>query len=368
MANIAEQLFDKVLSEIDNKNNTYIEEKSIIKIDQEEKCNLETHKYIKNVNKAIDNIRGEINIFPPSYEDQILIEGNLRHKGFEALGFYKSRRYINERPFSGKWGIFIIRESLDYLSYIINEFYPTYKDARDIAYDFLIQHEIYHFYADINTLFLESVKQTQLYQPLRKSAGWNPVEFVEEALANRNAYIWSQQPKIGVEEFATEFMNNQPGAYSRFNDRYELLSSEWITNILESDMNPSEFKTILHPWVDGLPKVFKRKSICPTYIVRNAKNWFDPALKIPEIKQIIDSEKVVDKLNHNKPLLKRWTKTKEKLIECPIRKGLNFKPWDEKDKSWSVRVTDGERAHLIPLNTGIWQTIKVGPHTYMGHD
>ena len=67
MTNIAEKIFDKVLSEIGNKNKTSIDDNLIIKINQEDKCILETYKQIKTENKVIDNITGDINIFPQSY-------------------------------------------------------------------------------------------------------------------------------------------------------------------------------------------------------------------------------------------------------------------------------------------------------------
>ena len=65
-----------------------------------------------------------------------LIEGALRHKGFEALAFYKSFRSKDEKPFKGKWGIFYLSDGLSYVASEINTYFPTWKKTKGTSAQF----------------------------------------------------------------------------------------------------------------------------------------------------------------------------------------------------------------------------------------
>jgi len=92
-------------------------------------------------------------IFEPSSEDGEIIEGGIREKGFEAIAFYKSKRMIDSLPCKGKWGIFYIKQGLDKLAWDISRSYPGYGDPRELAHQFLFEHEqkrsIYIFLYDV---------------------------------------------------------------------------------------------------------------------------------------------------------------------------------------------------------------------------
>ena len=89
-----------------------------------------------------------------SEKDRELIAGGIRARGFEALAFYKSIRFIDMKPFPGLWGAFYLRDALDYLAKEISIAYPGYRDPRQLAREFAQVHELFHYRCDLQTLML----------------------------------------------------------------------------------------------------------------------------------------------------------------------------------------------------------------------
>jgi len=58
-------------------------------------------------------------------------------------------------------------------------------------------------------------------------------QFVEEALANRQAWDWSKKGSVGLRDFAFDFMKLQPGAYARFDENRLQLAGEWAANVVD---------------------------------------------------------------------------------------------------------------------------------------
>ena len=318
--------------------------------------------------RAIDVLLGDTGpiVLPP--EDSELVEGALRVKGLDALAFYKSKRFEHRRPYPGRWGIFFLKQGLLHVAGEISIAYPAYKDPRRLAHDFLYAHEHFHFRADLQTLMLEAVTKRHLYVPLRNALRGRRSWFIEEALANREVLAWAKQSRVGIEEFAEDFMNLQPNAYARYGEPVATLAGEWLANTLDLQPPGCLPRSDVRQWVIATPKDLMRRSLCPQYVIypRRLEHWLDPAWVPPPVTRVIDNKEVQKKLSSKyRNLQEKWTQTKNKLIENRLLRGLNFKPWGE--NSYSVRVDDNFRVHLKNQGGGIWEAYEIGPHKKLGH-
>jgi hypothetical protein len=312
--------------------------------------------------------------FPPfgvPPDERELVEGGIRQRGLDALAFYKSRRFINHKPFPGTWGIFYLKSGLMYLAGEISASYPGYRDPRRLAHQFLHAHEYLHYRCDLQTLMFEAVLKRNLYVPLRRALRGRRSHFVEEAIANKAAYNWAKKPSVGLREFAHDFMSLQPGAYARFEERRLELNGEWLANTLELRPPGSLPRLDVAQWVDASPKDLLRSSLCPQYVVYPAKisDWLDPALVLPLVSTITESEEVKKRLSGKyRNLETKWNSTKSKLRGERTLRGLNFKPWPKDGKgAYSVKIDDGFRAHLRHQGQGNWLAYNLGSHKELGH-
>lgn len=322
-----------------------------------------------------DLLRGDdgAEIFEPSANDKDLVEGGIRTRGFDALAFYKSRRIIAARPFPGTWGIFYLKAGLVHVAWGIAETYPGYKDPMRLAHDFLRGHEHFHFRADIQTLMFEAALKKNLYFPLRRALRGRRTHFVEEALANKQAYDWAKKFANGLREYAYDFMSLQPNAYARFEEPRNDLAAEWAANVVGTcpPGNSCLPRYDLAPWVEATPKDFMRTSLCPEYVIfpQRLENWLDPAWIPPPVTQITEGTKLKELLAQKFSQYKqKWEETKRKLLENRMLSGLDFKKWPKEGKDvYSVRVSGSFRAHLRNQGQGIWHAYDIGPHGKMGH-
>lgn len=303
--------------------------------------------------------------------DDDLLAGGIRYRGMEVLAFYKSRRYADRPPYSGRWGIFYFRPGLFFVASEIHKIYPGYNNPRLLALEFLRAHERFHFQADVQTLLFESVVGRQLYEPIRMALRRCASQFVEEALANRQAWEWAKRREVGLEEFAYDFMKLQPNAYSRFDENRLSIAAEWASVVVDQFPPGRARRDDLAHWVESIPKAFTRPSLCPEYIVdpANLGNWISPSLRLPPVRSIREAVEVIKTLSGRFAQLRpQWERTKEKLLQDRLGGGLNMKPWPKDGKNCcSVRVDDNFRAHLRHEGVGVWEAYAIGPHTSMGH-
>ena len=294
-------------------------------------------------------------------------EAGIRCRGFDVLAFYKSRRHIDKGPYKGKWGIFYLEQGLQFVAEQIAQEHPGYGAPSMLAYEFLRAHEWFHYRADLQTLMLEATTEEHLHVLRRHLFRGREHLLVEEALANRHAWEWAKQAKIGLGGFAFDFMKLQPGEYARFDDDRMQLAAEWASQAL--DVAGPRYD--LAHWVEASPAGLMHKSLCPEYMVSPAKlgTWW-PAAYIPlPLTSITDDDAVTKYLGKikDRSLANKWQTTKERLLANRFANGLDFKPWADDPPAWSVKVNDGDRAHLKPEGDGIWRAYKIGPHDYMGH-
>ena len=87
------------------------------------------------------------------------------------------------------------------------------------------------------------------------------------------------------------------------------------------------------------------------------------------IPEIVDGDKVVKVLSKKlRNLQQPWENTKVKLRINKDMPGLNFKPWKlHGPRCYSVKVDEGNRAHLENLGSGKWLAYEIGGHKELGH-
>lgn len=232
-------------------------------------------------------------------------------------------------------------------------------------------HEHFHYRADLQTLMFEAVKGRQLSQPLRDALRGRRDEFVEEALANLQVWAWAQKPSIGIEDFAYDFMKLQPNAYARFDEPGPELTAEWAANVVDESFGAQARRYDLAQWVEAVPQSYLRPSLCPEYVVypSASSHWLSPALVLPSVTQVDDGHEVIKRLKSRYAHLgNAWHRTKQKLLEAPQLHGLNLKPWPKDGpNSYSVKVDEGNRAHLKHEGSGRWTAYIIGSHKELGH-
>ena len=379
MANAAERLFDSVLANLNPSSdlewpNVPRDPSDIDQLDEPPDTSEEELRTVDEEDIASDvidamadrRVYGELD--GDEYE---AIEGSLRSRGFETLAFYKSRRHIALRPFPGRWGIFYLKQGLVYVESQISQSYPGYGNPKKLALNFLREHERFHYKADIQTLLFEATLGRHLYIPLHKALRGRRSQFVEEALANRQAWDWAKRSSNGLEEFAHDFMSLQPNAYARFQEPRLELAAEWAAMVVDQSPPGLAFRTDLSHWVEAAPAGLLRASLCPEYVIypRKLSSWVSPALVLPPVNSVQDGEDVVKLLQGRLAHLQaRWDQTKKKLLANRLLRGLNFKPWpNDGPGRYSVRVDDNFRAHLQDLGSGQWLAYVLGPHKNLGH-
>jgi len=309
--------------------------------------------------------------FPISSDDRALLDGGIRKVGLEAYAFYKSLRYVANRPYPGKWGIFYLDKGVARVQELIEATYPGYGSSLVLAYKFLREHERFHFKFDLYALSAEAKLRQSLYEPLKRSFRNHQIYQVEEALSNHYAWKWAKQKRIGLSEFAYDFMKLQPGAYTRFDENKTELAGELAANLLDLNLSRMARREDQAFWVGHVPEELLRSSLCPEYFVQPAKNdlttWISPTWKLPEVRNVIESQKFSKMLDPS--WKKGWENTKRKLVENPAMQGLNFKPWPRIPGYWSVRINDNFRAHLHPVTQapGTWEADELGTHDDMKH-
>jgi hypothetical protein len=329
---------------------------------------LDENEYLRRVS---ERLTGNRNLPDLSSEEKEAAEAGIRCRGFDILAFYKSRRYVDQRPYKGKWGIFYLHQGIQFVAERLAKDHPGYGNPWALAYEFLRAHEWFHYRADLQTLMFEAVTKRHLHAPVRQLFRSRRDDFVEEALANRQAWDWARLPRIGLRDFAYEFMKLQPGAYARFDENRLQLAGEWAANVVDLKTYSGALRPDLAHWVEASPDGLTRKSMCPEYVVtpHSIESWWPAALVPPPVSHITDDDAVTKYLSKKKDqtLASRWVITKDRLLVDRFGNGLNFKPWRKEAPAWSVKVDGGNRAHLMPEGNGIWRAYKIGTHSETGH-
>lgn len=321
----------------------------------------------------------------PVFDDGVsagAVEGGLRTVGLEILAFYKSYRHINYSPFPGKWGIFYVNRGVQHIVQMLSIEFPAAKNLREITLDFLWSHEVFHAKFDIGLLGFEAYSKKHLYLPQKFAFRQSQSHQPEEALANAAAWKYARSldpikssSRVaclkgfpGIADFFFQFMKNQPGAYSRFDEKQFDLTSEAAAGVFFGNRSVGARCDELAMWVGLHPSGCCSHSDIPEHLILgvNYTKLISPARYIPPVKEIRETQKFLDDILPGH--LPYWEKTKSKLIKSSCLPGLDFK-YFEPQGVWSARVNDNFRAHFNPVSIshGIWDAVSYGNHKKMGH-
>lgn len=310
------------------------------------------------------------------------VEGSIRDCGLDVLAFYKSYRFLQDRPYPGKWGVFFVNSGVNHIAHMLSLEFPKLQDPREIALDFLWAHELYHAKFDVSVLPFEAHSHKQLYRQQKAAFRRRQTQQPEEALANLAAWDYaktidcslSQSRKShnvnepGIADFFHDFMKSQPGAYSRFDEPRADLQSETAAGIFKGRRYPGAQCDELSDWIGLVPSFACNKSAIPRHLVIGVdyRKLVSPARYIPVVRDLLETPKFLkDLIPEHKTL---WHNTKKKLLASACLPGLDFKFWEE-PQTWSVRVNGNFRAHMSPIcmTSGTWQANSYGNHKKMGH-
>ena len=380
MPNVIDQLFDKVQSDLGNYSPSSAD---IPKLDLQEDAlsplpgmeelggivlPLDQYESLGQVENLLSDGRRPVSGL--DQEEILILEGGIREAGLDVLAFYKSRRDIDQYPYKGMWGIFYVECGIDLVASDIAITHPGYGNPRQLALEFLRQHELHHYETDVFALMVESVRGCHLYEPLRDIFRQHRTHSVEEAIANRRAWDWAKKASVGLGDYAFDFMKCQPNAYARFDEPLLDLQSDYAYSLIDR-----LFSSLLKPhpiarWVVSIPRSLLYRSLCPEYVIRaaNLGKWIPSVFGFPPVRAIDDSETVVEKLTGKYVALKGiWEARKKMLLKNPMAKSLHFRLWNKKVSEWSVNVDGNFRAHLRNMGNGSWITWDLDTHPKMGH-
>jgi hypothetical protein len=213
---------------------------------------------------------------------------------------------------------------------------------------------------------VEALQKRHLYLPYHQHYRNNPSARIEEALANRNAFV---KTKRWIEDYAFNFMKCQPGCYARFDEDVVQLRAELGANLIDGNYSGGQrFDQV--PWIAHGRQELIHDRLCPSFIITRIppSQIISPALTFPSINAITETKDFTKSIGrYGKEYEAKWGKVKTLLCEHKELRGLNFKPW--KKPIWSLRVDDNFRAHLRPLHQSpkTWEAIEFGSHKAMGH-
>lgn len=221
------------------------------------------------------------------------IQGRVFEDGLDALAFYKSYHFKDNRPFKGAWGIFLLDVGTRYVADDLQSYYPgTYSRRRavQIARLFLHRHERFHFRVDAWAFSMEAVTRRALYEEYIQNVYAHIVpsaHCVEESLANEHAF--QALKKLSIGKWMSSFMSIQPGAYANFRFKpalgKELAKAKLAHQISEGagwKLENPEYGLFHAPFI-GQGKYLSDEQNCPVFEVqvRNLAQLLTPLFCLP---------------------------------------------------------------------------------------
>jgi len=197
-----------------------------------------------------------------AYEDL-----NRRKPSANVNGFYKSIRYVNDRPFRGKWGIFFNDDALHAMatraaSYLVlrdeSEKPYLYHRANELVTEVIYAHEFYHYRFDHYAQMCEDILGRKLYQPLKDIFCRHKSRQTEESLANQAAWgfahcqqVYPKDPQeyLNLGNFFYQEFKRQPNAYAEFDRPPDYLRAILAAQLHEGKTDFKSQRRDLEPMV-----------------------------------------------------------------------------------------------------------------------
>ena len=197
-----------------------------------------------------------------AYEDL-----NQKKPSANVNGFYKSFRYVKDRPFRGKWGIFFNDDALHAMatraaSYLVlrqeSEKSCLYHRANELVTEVIYAHEFYHYRFDHYAQMCEHILGRKLYQPLKDIFCRRKSRQTEESLANQAAWgfahcqqVYPKDPQeyLNLGNFFYQEFKRQPNAYAEFDRPPDYLRAILAAQLHEGKTDFKSQRRDLEPMV-----------------------------------------------------------------------------------------------------------------------
>lgn len=308
--------------------------------------------------------------------------------------------YVSFHASRGQWGIYIPLSSLPLLDELYFNKLPIPRVERwRLIWDMLLAHEAAHFAVDCACAWFELLHHAPLRRAVRDRM--QATEPKSELLLPRSSYFEAEEalanghllrtlvphvtPDAG--EALRRFVRAQPPGYrdgeaAATNTGFAAAAAEALRGYLAVwstlwNLDPG------NPGLDFsrlLPLDSADLTHCPVWVLDDLDAVDLPPGSVrffSHVAPISETEAFLKKAR-KQSLSDAWERTKARLAEG-IPKGSDFKKWPKAgDGMWSVRVTDGVRAHLrqpsgqpsvVPGEDqpGTWTACDIGGHKAMGH-
>ena len=266
------------------------------------------HESYINSPLAEEGIQGELTRIDPdasngaiagtpidvSEDNAAAAQETLGEIGVEALAFYKSFRFVDQEPFRGAWGIFLIDAGIEAVTraYTQDKPHVSIAELRNLALKTLLQHERYHFWIDVWALAdevsqLSRFKRYEYYLEQQRPLQLTESDY-EESLANFYAFNALRRERLSDGTTASplirRFFNSCPIPYSQFDlsERERVLKERTLAGavsnglttagafLVSADEYASNVGVIISRNIRPVPKVYPLtdESLCPVYLVR----------------------------------------------------------------------------------------------------
>lgn len=309
--------------------------------------------------------------------------------GMDAVAWYVS---FHSSP--DQWGIYVPLSSLPIVDELHFAHLPIPRSERwRLIWDTLLAHESVHFAVDWACAWFELLHHAPLRRALhdRMQTAW-PVGGVlrqrssyfeaEEALANGHVLrTVGPQVEPDTANSLRRFVRAQPPGYKDgeaamtdagfaaasaevLRGYLAVWSTVWNLDLGNTGLDLSRL----------LPLGAADLAHCPVWVMDDLEAVDLPADAVRLFKCVaqIEETEAFRKAARRLEVEDRWERTKRRLAEG-ITNGSDFKKWPKAGEGmWSVRVSDGVRAHLQQPMHGdplpeTWLACKIGGHKEMGH-
>ncbi len=315
--------------------------------------------------------------------------------GADAVAWYVSFHGSRDR-----WGVYVPLSSLPILDelYFVDLPIPRAERWR-LIWDALLAHEAAHFAVDCACAWFELLHHSPLrravHDRMQASGQWGSALLprssyfeAEEALANGHV-LRALGPRVGPEatDALRNFVRAQPPGYR---DGEAAVTDAGfaaaVTEVLRGYLAVWSTAWNLDPGNPALdlsrllPLDAADLAQCPVWVLNDLDVAGLPAGAVRLFARVapIEETPAFRKKTKRLGLGNAWERTKVRLAES-IPNGSAFKKWPQAgDGMWSIRITDGVRAHLRqpePLSflasdaphPGTWLACDIGDHKAMGH-
>jgi hypothetical protein len=313
-----------------------------------------------------------------------ILQAVRSQSGSDALGHYLS---FHVRGY--QWGITVKLSGIaTMVAHVFNDLPVDLDTKMRLAFQAILQHELFHFATDIAVSQTEMTQQKAWWWPAKQRRIDDGLIYLEQEEKMANAWMLKAFRTalpgfraLGKQEALKNFVRYQPAGYR---DALAVRSdSDWKAGLYDLIFCYADDAECLDDnnslWGYGFnwpaqfpiqPRIDWRQ--CPIHLEDDSKRFGIPPGWLTFFSALADIEETDDfvkQLRKLSPTVQRaWSNTRER-VRYGLTSGHDFKRWSKKGADiWSLRVNDNFRVHLSrDKNDQGWSAIAIGDHKSMGH-